>query len=134
MQRPDPVPVAQALQTILETGSRWHRGGLDPRTGAGCYGLIWWSFQQVHIELPPTAEEGEKDFVIIPPPYAPWDVVLCSMGPLQCERHLGLLLSPQGGYHCSAASNGAAQFRLHQAFWRRYAKHGLRYREFLACD
>lgn len=134
MQRPDPAPVVRALQTILETGSCWQQGGLDPVTGCGCFGLVHYTFCLIGIPLPATAEEAQGLFVQVPPPYRPFDVVLSSLGPLLGARHLGLLLSATKGYHVSQASNGLAQFALTQAFWRRVVRHGLRYKGFLAAE
>lgn len=133
MSMPDPLPVITHLQHILETGSRCVRGGLDPQSGAGCYGLVWYAFNFVGIVLPTTAEEGQHNFTQIAPPYQPWDVVLGYLDFMHYERHLGLLLAPQEGYHISQITNGLARFTLQQPLWRRILKHGLRYRGF-QCD
>jgi cell wall-associated NlpC family hydrolase len=125
--RPDPMPVAQALQALLERGTRWQSRGLDPTTGCGCYGLVYFAFRQAGITLPTLAEDAHTLFVQVLPPYQPFDVVMGSLGPLMGARHLGLLLSPGQGYHISQATNGLARFSLRQAFWKRIVRHGLRY-------
>lgn len=128
MLLPDPVPVILEIQALLERGSCWRQGGLDPATGLGCYGLIWYAYGCAGIALPETAEEGQHCFTIIQPPYQQWDVVLAHFGQEADARHVALLLMPPEGFHCSWMTNGLARFSLHQALWRRITRHVLRYK------
>lgn len=129
---PDPTPVITALQALVLQQVPWKRGGLDPTTGFGCYGVIYYAFQHAGVCLPLTVEDGAALFTMIPPPYQAWDVVLgCPPGDNAAARHLGLLLSPWEGFHASTVSNGVARFTLTQPFWRRILRHGLRYQGFL---
>ena len=127
---PDTAPIINELQQILETGSRWECGGLDPKRGAGCYGLAYWAFRRVGIALPVTAEEAEHVFIRVCEPYCAWDIVLVQWAPWQMERHLGLLMAPSWGYHIAQSSNGLARFALSHPLWRRGLRHVWRYRVF----
>jgi cell wall-associated NlpC family hydrolase len=109
----------------------WSQGGLDPATGLGCYGLVALAFAQVGISLPPTAEEGQDCFTMIPPPYQPFDVALMRFASPLTARHVGVLLTPTTGYQCSWLTNGVSQFCIHENIWKRTFRHGLRYKEFL---
>jgi cell wall-associated NlpC family hydrolase len=131
MQRPDIVPVQRMLQALVLRGCIWTQGGVDPATGLGCYGLVYLAFHFAGIELPQTAEAGAEVFVQVQPPYQSWDMVLSRIGEGPMARHVGLLVAPTWGYHCSWMSNGVAQFDIHKGIWRRVIRHGLRYRGFL---
>ena len=133
LQRPNPLPVELIIQQLVTQRVQWKQGGLDPTTGLGCYGLCHYAFALAGIALPQSAEEGQAVFYETAPPYAPWDLVLASFGPLAGARHVGLLLQPPYGYHCSWISNGVARFSLHQALWRRIIRRVLRYEGFCVC-
>lgn len=128
---PDPAPVSADLQRLLLSRTVYcSRGGLDPMTGLGCYGLVHWSFAQIGIALPPTAEEGVEAFVLVQRPYQAWDVVLAQFGTSLDARHVGLLLTPPCGFHCSWATQGLAHFSLVKGNWQRAFRHVWRYHEF----
>ena len=127
--RPDSAPVIATLQALLLDGVPWRDGGKTP-VGFDCYGLVHYAFSLGGIALPETPEEARGAFEIIPPPYHAWDVLLARVAPYG-ERHIGLLLTPGWGYHCSRASNGLARFVTARGYWRQYLRHGLRYKPFL---
>lgn len=131
MQLPDVAPVIAQLQAILETGSRWQQGGLDPRTGCGCYGLVWYAFALAGILLPDTAALGEQDFALTHPPYRPFDVAQANIGSMFVQPHVGILLTPSDGFHIAQGTNGVARFSLRDAFWRRRFRLAWRYRGFV---
>lgn len=130
---PDPAPIVQALQHILETGSCWQAGGRDPVRGCDCYGLVHWGFSCIGIMLSSDIWEASRCFQVVKPPYRPWDVILSGFEPSPGERHVGLLMAPTWGFHCASNTNGLARFSLEHVLWRRSLRHGLRYKEFLAC-
>lgn len=118
---PDPAPVRALLQHILETGSRWSETGNDPRTdGVSCWGLVRFAFAQGGIVLPESAAEADHHFVPVSPPYQAWDMPLFDFrGIAHGPRHVGILLTPQVGYHSSRATNGVARFDLRHGLWQR---------------
>jgi len=131
---PDIQPVAEALQALVLKRVQWQRRGTDPDVGLGCYGLVRYAFGMAGIELPCLAEIGEQHFAMVERPYQAFDVILSRFIHDADGRHVGILVAPDYGYHCSWMSNGVAQFRLTDRLWRRFARHGLRYKGFLTCD
>jgi cell wall-associated NlpC family hydrolase len=125
--------VRASLQALVLRQVPWCQGGLDPTTGLGCYGLVVLAFAQSGIALPPTAEEGHACFTIIPPPYQPFDVMLARLSPEPTARHVGLFVASTWGFHCSWLTNGVARFAIDQGPWRRWFRHGLRWKGFLPC-
>lgn len=129
LTRPDPAPLVATLQALLRSGTRWEARGLDPATGCGCYGLVWFAYGLGGIALPRLAEDADVLFAPVVPPYQAFDVVLREPSTFLGVRHLGLLLSPQEGWHMAEATNGLARFRLSHPFWRQVACTVLRYKE-----
>lgn len=124
---PDPTFAIRALQHALETGSRWAEVGSNPKTGLSCYGLVRWTFHLAGVALPESPHEADASFVAVEPPYEPWDMVCANFsGVIYGTRHVGLLMAPTWGYHCSQPTNGIARFDLQVAPWRRVVRHGWR--------
>jgi cell wall-associated NlpC family hydrolase len=128
---PEPHSVILALQALLVQGVTWQHEGLEPATGLGCYGLVRHGFALAGVPLPPTAEAADGLFRIVAPPYQPFDIALMRFAPTADARHVGLLLAPEWGFHCSWFTNGVARFELRRGIWKRLMQHGLRYKEWL---
>jgi len=134
MTYPDPAPVIEHFQHLLEEGVRWAPNGADPRSGFSCYGLVAYAYSLVGIFLPETAEAAEAHFSQVDAPYQPWDVAVFRLGEGMAPRHLGLLLAPAWGFHCGRTTNGLARIRLDRhTLWRRTLARVVRFQEFLPC-
>ena len=132
MLPPDAGPVIVELQRLLMQGSQWSETGDLPEVGFSCWGLVRYAYMLGGIVLPLSVAEAAPLFTVGEPrPYCPWDVLLMNFSGLAYgRRHVGVLLTPAQGFHCSRASNGVARFDVHHTSWRRSIQQVCRYRGF----